>query len=190
MIFSFGRFALAQSMRRAGWKTCPTGMSKSMWKPSPERIAKANMTAFMRTVGERGRTEITDFPALYRWSIEKPAEFWQAVWDFCGIVSSRRADTVVVEFDRMPGARWFPGVRLNFAENLLRFRDDRRALVFWNESGLQRAVTYAELYGQAARLADALRQLGVKTGDRVAGFLPNIPETVVAMLAATSLGAN
>jgi acetoacetyl-CoA synthetase len=160
-----------------------------MWQPSPERVEKANMTAFMRSVSERGRPTITDYSALYRWSIAQPTEFWQTVWDFCRIVSSRRADEVVVDFDKMPGARWFPGARLNFAENLLRFRDDRRALVFWNEDGFQRAVTYAELYSQVARLADALRGMGVKCGDRLAGFLPNIPETVVAMLAATSLGA-
>src|SRR5262245_34039535 len=165
-------------------KPAPRDMTKPMWQPSPGRIEKANMTAFLRTVRERGRPEIGDYRAIYRWSIEQPAEFWQTVWDFCGIVSSRRADEVVVDFGQMPGARWFPGARLNFAENLLRLRDDRRSLVFWNENGFQRAVTYAELYGQVARLADALRGLGVKTGDRVAGFLPNIPETVVAMLAA------
>jgi acetoacetyl-CoA synthetase len=164
-------------------------MTKPMWQPSPEGIEKANMTAFMRTVRNRGHSEIADYPALYRWSIEQPAEFWQAVWDFCGIVSSRRADEVVVDFEKMPGARWFPGARLNFAENLLRFCDDRRALVFWNESGFQRALTYAELYVEVSRLAGALRGLGVKIGDRVAGFLPNIPETVIAMLAATNLGA-
>jgi acetoacetyl-CoA synthetase len=164
-------------------------MNEMMWKSSAERIEKATMTAFMRTVREGARPEIADYPALYRWSIEEPAAFWQAVWDFCGIIASRPAEEVVVDFEKMPGTRWFPGARLNFAENLLRFRDDCRALVFWNEDGFQRALSYAELYSQVARLADALRQLGVKTGDRVAGFLPNIPETVVAMLAATSLGA-
>jgi acetoacetyl-CoA synthetase len=164
-------------------------MTEPMWKPSEERIAKANMTAFMRAARERWRPGVADYPALYRWSIEEPAAFWQAVWEFCDNIASRPADEVVVDFDKMPGARWFPGARLNFAENLLRFRDDRRALVFWNESGFQRAWTYAELYSQVARLAGALRGLGVKPGDRVAGFLPNIPETVVAMLASASLGA-
>ncbi|MGE5194185.1 MAG: acetoacetate--CoA ligase [Deltaproteobacteria bacterium] len=164
-------------------------MNELMWQPSAERIEKANVTAFLRNVRERGRPDVVDYPALYRWSIEESADFWQAVWEFCGIIASRPADKVVVGFDKMPGARWFPGARLNFAENLLRFRDERRALVFWNESGFQRALTYAELYGQAARMADALRGLGVKPGDRVAGFVPNIPETVIAMLAAASLGA-
>ncbi len=164
-------------------------MTEPMWKPSAERIAKANMTAFLRKVRERGQREIADYPSLYRWSIEEPAAFWQAVWEFCGIIASRPADQVVVDFDKMPGTRWFPGARLNFAENLLRFRDDRRALVFWDESGFQRAQSYAELYGNVARLADALRGLGVKSGDRVAAFVPNIPETVVSMLAVASLGA-
>lgn len=164
-------------------------MNEPVWKPSAERIEKANMTAFMRAVAERWRINLGDFAALYHWSIDEPARFWQSVWDFCGIVASRPGDEVVVNFDKMPGARWFPGARLNFAENLLRFRDDRRALVFWNETGFQQALTYSELYGQVARVADALRGMGVTTGDRVAGFVPNLPETVIAMLATTSLGA-
>jgi acetoacetyl-CoA synthetase len=166
-----------------------SAMAEPMWKPSTERIERANLTAFLRAVHERWRLDLADYPALYRWSIQEPAAFWQSVWEFCGIVSSRSADDVVVDFDKMPGARWYPGARLNFAENLLRFRDAHRALVFWNEGGFQRALTNAELYDQVARLADALRGLGMRTGDRVAGFLPNLPETVVAMLAATSLGA-
>src|SRR5690349_5719543 len=103
-----------------------------LWRPSADRLAAANMTAFRQLVGQR-RPEVRDYAALYGWSIEQPAEFWQAVWEFCGVVASRPADQVVVDFDRMPGARWFPGARLNFAENLLRYRDDARALVFWNE---------------------------------------------------------
>ncbi len=164
-------------------------MTEPIWRPSAERIEKANLTAFLRTVRERWRPDVTNYAALYRWSIDETAVFWQAVWEFCGMVSSRKGDQVVIDFGKMPGARWFPGARLNFAENLLRYRDDRRALVFWNECGFQRALTYAELYGQVARLADALRKLGVKPSDRVAGFVPNLPEAVIAMLAASSLGA-
>ncbi|MBI3864727.1 MAG: acetoacetate--CoA ligase [Planctomycetia bacterium] len=164
-------------------------MTEPLWRPSAERIEKANLTAFLRTVRRRWQPDLEDYSALYRWSIEKPDQFWQAVWEFCGIVASRPSDEVVVDFDRMPGARWFPGARLNFAENLLRFRDDRRALVFWNETGFQRSLSYAELFAQTARMAASLKGLGVKRGDRVAGFVPNIPEAVIAMLAATSLGA-
>lgn len=147
------------------------------------------MTAFLRTVRAQWKLDIDDYAGLYQWSIDQPAQFWQSVWEFCGIVASRPAEKVVVDFDRMPGARWFPGVRLNFAENLLRFGDDRCALVFWNEAGFQRAITYAELRANVARLAAALRGFGVQKSDRVAGFLPNLPEAVVAMLATASLGA-
>ncbi len=164
-------------------------MTEPIWRPSPERIQKANLTAFLAAVRARWRIDLTDYPALYEWSIDQPGRFWQSVWEFCGVVASRAADEVVVDFERMPGARWFPGARLNFAENLLRYRDDRRALVFWNETGFQRSLTYAELYGQVARVAAALRKMDVRPGDRVAGFVPNLSETVVAMLATASLGA-
>jgi acetoacetyl-CoA synthetase len=160
-----------------------------MWQASPERIEQANLTAFLQIVRRRWQPGLEDYSALYRWSIEKPDQFWQAVWEFCGVIASPTWDAVVTDFDRMPGARWFPGSRLNFAENLLRFRDDRRALVFWNETGFQRSLSYAELYAQVARLSAALKDLGITAGDRIAGFVPNLPEAVVAMLAAASLGA-
>src|SRR5580704_15599489 len=108
--------------------------SNPIWKPSAARVEKANLTAFMRFVRERWQPTIEAYPALYRWSLERPDEFWQAVWEFGGVVASRPADQVVADFELMPGARWFPGAQLNFAENLLRFRDDRLGLVFWSES--------------------------------------------------------
>ncbi len=160
-----------------------------MWSPSPERVSKANLTAFMRFVRDCGHLKFHGYPELHRWSIKKPEEFWQSVWDFCGIVASRPAERVVVDFDRFPGCRWFPGARLNFAENLLRHRDDRRALVFWNEAGFQRSLTFGELYASVARMATAFKDLGVKSGDRIAGIVPNMPEALIAMLAAASLGA-
>jgi acetoacetyl-CoA synthetase len=164
-------------------------MNEPMWRPSAARVENARMTAFLREVRSPWQADIDDYPALYRWSIEQPALFWQSVWDFCGILASRAPRAVVAGFDRMPGARWFPGARLNFAENLLRYRDDRRALVFWNESGFRRSLSYAELHREVRALAAALKNWGIEPGDRIAGFLPNVPETVVAMLAATSLGA-
>jgi len=154
-----------------------------LWKPSSQRLADANLTAFLREVGQR------DYRSLYQWSIDHPQLFWPAVWRFTGVQASQLWDDVLLDGDRMPGARWFSGARLNFAQNLLRDRDGRIALVFWNEQGQQRQVTFAELYVQVAGLAGALRREGVSVGDRVAGFLPNLPETIVAMLAATSLGA-
>ncbi len=165
-------------------------MSQPIWTPSAERIAAANMTRFLAAVGA-DHSEVVDFPSLYRWSIENPADFWDRIWDFCGVVASRPAATVVEGIERMgPGAtRWFPGARLNFAENLLRFRDDRPALISWNELGRRSALSYRELHDEVARLAAALARQGVRPHDRVAGFLPNIPEAVIAMLATTSLGA-
>jgi len=139
------------------------------------------------------------YDALYRWSIEQPEAFWSAIWRFCGIVAEERGpepwDHVLVGRDRVAppdpvlGPRWFPGARLNFAENLLRYRDDHPALVFWNEQGRQRALTYAELAVEVERVAGYLRTAGVSVGDRVVGFMPNIPEAVIAMLATASIGA-
>jgi acetoacetyl-CoA synthetase len=160
-----------------------------LWQPSPEQIEAANMTAFRRFAGQRWQADFADYAALYRWSVERPDQFWQSVWEYCHVIASCPAETTVDHFERMPGAHWFPGAKLNFAENLLRYSDERRALVFWNEAGFQRSLTYAELYDQTARLAAALHNRGVTAGDRVASFLPNIPEAVVAMLATASLGA-
>jgi acetoacetyl-CoA synthetase len=167
----------------------PESSSHPIWKPSAARVEKANLTAFMRFVRERWQPTIEEYPALHCWSLERPEEFWQAVWEFCGVVASRPADQVVACFELMPGARWFPGARLNFAENLLRFRDDRLAVVFWSESGFQRSLTYAELFATVTRVAASLKELGVKSGDRIAGFIPNMPEAVIAMLATASIGA-
>ncbi|MEK6233093.1 MAG: acetoacetate--CoA ligase [Planctomycetales bacterium] len=164
-------------------------MSEILWKPTPERIAQANATRFLQAVEQDHEVALSGFPALRQWSVDFPDLFWSSMWKFGEIIHSRPADAVVHGFDRMPGAQWFPGARLNFAENLLRFRDDREALVSWNELGKQQTLTYQQLFGQVARAARGLRALGVRPGDRVAGFLPNIPEAVVAMLAATSLGA-
>ncbi len=163
-----------------------------LWKPGDERVARANLTAFIE-MAQRRRPEIANFGSLYRWSIEKPDEFWPAVWEFCQVRASRKWDTVVRDPRQSPvsefAKEWFAGAKLNFAENLLRYRDDRAALVFWNEQGRQRSLTYQDLYDQVARTAAALRRQGITVGDRVAAFMPNLPETVVAMLATTSIGA-
>jgi acetoacetyl-CoA synthetase len=131
----------------------------------------------------------SDYASLHRWSVDRPEEFWSALWDLGEIVAHRRPQRIVDSFDRMPGAEWFPGAELNFAENLLRFDDDRRALVAWSEDGPGRSLTYRQLRLEAGALASALEREGVKPGDRVAGFVANVPEAVTAMLAATSLGA-
>jgi acetoacetyl-CoA synthetase len=141
-----------------------------------------------------------DFERLHAWSIAHPERFWPLVWEYCGVVADERPgrppwDEVVIGVDRMAppdpelGPRWFPGSRLNFAENLLRHADDQEALVSWNEQGRRSALTYAQLNAQVARVATALADHGIRPGDRVAGFLPNIPEAIIAMLATASLGA-
>jgi acetoacetyl-CoA synthetase len=173
----------------ASQKPEPEMPTSPMWSPSADRVDRANLTSFLRFARNRGGADFSGYAELHRWSIEQPEEFWQSVWDFCGIVASRPAERVVVDFDRFPGSRWFPGARLNFAENLLRFRDDRRALVFWNEAGFQRSLTFAELHSAVVRVAVAFKELGIKSGNRIAGFVPNMPEAVIAMLAAASLGA-
>ena len=164
-----------------------------VWTPSAERVEKANLTRFRRAI-QADKPAATDRESLYRYSIEQPGEFWQRIWDFCGVVSSERASEPVRGLERMwagtrPGAEWFPGARLNFAENLLRFSDDQPALIAWNQDGRQWLLSYAELRLEVARLARALKRLGVAEGDRVAAFMPNLPETVIAMLATASLGA-
>ena len=129
------------------------------------------------------------YASLHAWALAHPTQFWAAVWDFCDVVGDPRGERVLEDGQCFPGARWFPDARLNFAENLLRYRDERTALVSLLEDGTRHTLSYAELYSQVARLAASLRALGVGEGDRVAGFVPNIAQTVVAMLAATSLGA-
>jgi acetoacetyl-CoA synthetase len=161
-----------------------------LWQPSEQRIAASRLTAFMALVEQRVGRRFDRYDDLHAWSIAEPAAFWSAVWDFVGIVASRPADAVVDDPTRMPGASWFDGARLNFAENLLRHRDDRPAIIYRNER-MQRStrLTHAQLYDVVARLAAALGDVGVEAGDRVVGFMPNIPQTVIAMLAATSRGA-
>ncbi len=163
-------------------------MARHLWTPSRQRIAKANLTAFMAQVNRRCGTDLDSYDELYDWSVTEIATFWAQIWDFADIVHSRPADQVLGNPD-MPGAEWFTGARLNFAENLLRHRDDRPALVEFHESGTVRRRSHAELYVAVAKLARTFREIGVQTGDRVGAFMPDRIESLVAMLAATSIGA-
>ncbi len=165
-------------------------MKTPLWRPSADRIANANLTRMMEQLKKQNKADCRSYDELWQWSVDNRADFWETIWQETGIIASRGHDKVLVDGDQMPGARWFVGARLNFAENLLRFRDEREALVFKGEDETEvRRMTYAELYDQVARLAKSLRRAGVKSGDRVAGFVPNLIETVVAMLATTSIGA-
>ncbi len=176
--------------------------SAPLWRPTQQQLDRANLTRFIaqiRALGDVGAS-VVDFDSLYAWSIINLELFWIELRRFCGVVSGEPDPTVACERpligrtrmappDPELGPKWFVGTRLNFAENLLRYHDGRDALVFWNELGFQRRLSFAELHHEVARVASALRAMGVTVGDRVAGFLPNLPETVIAMLATTSLGA-
>ena len=164
-------------------------MKNPIWTPSEQRIRNANMTRFMEYVNRKHGKRFRTYDELYGWSIDNIPGFWACMWEFAGIIASHGYDTVVDDLGKMPGAGWFIGAKLNFAENLLRYRDERTALIFKGERTASITMTYAELYDQVARLAKSLRGAGVEKGDRVAGFMPNIPETVFAMLATASIGA-
>ena len=147
------------------------------------------MYRFMNVVNKKYHQNFSDFAPLYQWSIENIADFWETMWEFADIIASKPYDQVIDDDTKMPGARWFTGARLNFAENLLRYRDDRIALIFKGEAQESIKMTYAELYDEVARLANGLKAAGVQSGDRVVGFMPNMPASIIAMLAAASRGA-
>ena len=164
-------------------------MGKLLWAPSDERIRKSNLYRFLHYVNRRCAKSFQGYDELYEWSVTEIPSFWEAIWSFFDIKASAPYSRVVDNPKKMPGAKWFEGARLNFAEHLLRYRDDRAALLFQGESQPVVTLTYEQLYDEVARVAKALRAAGVRTGDRVAAFMPNMPETVVAMLSAASLGA-
>jgi acetoacetyl-CoA synthetase len=159
-----------------------------LWQPNGKQIADANMTGFMERAARYSGRVIDSYEALWQWSIDDIEGFWSLLWSYGNVLGDRRSE-VLVDGDRMPGARWFPGARLNYAENLLRRRDAQDALVFWGETRVRRRLGHGALYDEVSRCRQALQAVGVGEGDRVAGYLPNMPETVIAMLAAASLGA-
>jgi len=164
-------------------------MAKLLWKPSAQQAKSSNMYRFMSFVNRRHGTQFSEYAQLHSWSVAHIADFWADFWEFADLIHSKGYSQVVDDPGKMPGAEWFAGARLNFAENLLRFRDERVALVFKGEGRPSRSMTYAALYDEVARLAEALRAHGIMPGDRVVGFMPNMPQAIIAMLAATSLGA-
>jgi acetoacetyl-CoA synthetase len=164
-------------------------MSKILWQPTIEQIKSSNMHRFMDQVNLQYGTSHQNYDSLYEWSISNIPEFWQQMWNFGAIIASSPYEKIIDDVYKMPGAKWFKGARLNFAENLLRYRDDHLALVFRGEDKIRRTFTYAQLYDEVALVAKGLKNFGVKEGDRVVGFVPNMPESIIAMLATTSLGA-
>jgi acetoacetyl-CoA synthetase len=165
-----------------------TAISEPLWRPSAERMAQANLTRFCRMIGTPGAAP-SGMAELYRWSIAEPEAFWRAIWTFGKVIGDGPGRVGIENPDAMPGARFFPEARLNYAENLLRRRDDGDAIVFRGEDKARRRLSHRQLYPLVSRLAQAMQAAGVGPGDRVAGFVPNLPETLAAMLAAASLGA-
>jgi acetoacetyl-CoA synthetase len=164
-------------------------MGEPIWQPSTERVAASNLTRFAAFARDKYGAPDGDYAALWRWSVGQREQFWTAMMEFAGVLHTPGTAPVLQHRDRMPGAVWFEDTRLNFAENLLARDDDHVALVFCDERGGRREMSYRQLRSEVARVAAGLRDLGIGPGDRVAGFVPNLPESIVAMLAATSLGA-
>ena len=160
-----------------------------LWKPSDARLERSPMTHFKRFVNERFNQSLDSYADLQKWSVNDREGFWRSIWDFCGVVASNTGDAVATDSDSFENVAWFPEARLNFAENLLRYNDDKVALIGLGEDGARREITYAGLRVEVAAVAAGLKAAGVKPGDRVAAFMPNIIETVVGMLASASLGA-
>ena len=158
-------------------------MNPIIWQPHPERLKQTAMYRFMK-----GQS-FDNYDDLYQWSIDRPAEFWRAHCDFCDVRFSKTAEQTLVQPGDMTTAKWFPGSELSFAEHLLRHTGDRAAIIFCGEDGSRRELSFDELRRAVAALVDGLKSAGVVKGDRVVGYLPNCPEAIISMLAATSIGA-
>ena len=164
-------------------------MDKPLWEPSEEGIKGANMTRFMAYVNEKHGAGANGYDALHAFSINRQEEFWTSIWDFCGVKASIRGERVIADPTRMPGAKYFPDARFNFAENLLRKRDDTPAMIFRGEDKVRSTVTWAELYDLVSRIEQGFAGLGLEVGDRVAAIVPNMPQTAACMMGAASRGA-
>ncbi len=162
---------------------------KTLWQPKKEKAERSQMNEFLNVIRKKYNQDIKDYYNLHQWSIENITDFWGEFWDYSQIIYSKKYDKVVDEPKKMPGAKWFSGARLNYAENLLRRRDKHPAIIFRGEDKVKKTITYKELFDEVHKVAEGLKRLGIKKGDRVAGFMPNMPETIIAMLAASSIGA-
>ena len=162
-------------------------MSKKLWSPTHETVKNSLLSQFTNEVADQGAVSFKDYDALHKWSVENPADFWDAYWDFAELKASRKGDIAVKDLDRFPGASWFPEAKLNYAENLLTTRSSKTAFVSILENGERKSISYEELYLETNSLQSFLKA-HISIGDRVAGWLPNTIETAVAMLATSSLG--
>ncbi|MDV6235806.1 acetoacetate--CoA ligase [Leptospira ellisii] len=164
-------------------------MQQELWAPSSDRISASNLNRYQTFLKESKRTNFSDYEQLRAWSVRDVGAFWESIWEFAGVIHSRKYETAFQKGVSFSQSRFFPGAKLNFAENLLRRKDEFPALVYRGEDGSRREISYAELHRYVAALAADLKRRGVVPGDRVAGLMPNVPETVIAMLATTSIGA-
>ncbi len=164
-------------------------MTNPLWQPDKDRQRSSRLFEFMQYAGDIWDKEFYDYETLYQWSIQETEKFWLSVWEFTGIIAESRGDLVITNSKEMPGAKWFPDARLNYAENLLRRNDEDDAIIFWGENIVRKRLTFSELKQQVAGVAKSLKARGIRPGDRVAGYLPNMPETIISMLATASLGA-
>ena len=160
-----------------------------LWKPKKSVAEKSQMFAFMQRINEKFGCNCREYHDLHTWTLSHVSEFWGEFWEYANIIHSEKHTRVVDDHHRMPGAKWFEGARLNFAENLLQRRDEHRAIIFWGEDRVKKSISYGELFDQVHQITEGLKRLGVKKGDRVAGFVPNMPEAIIAMLASASIGA-
>lgn len=159
-----------------------------LWAPSASRAAASLLADFKARIEAKTGKELIGYQGLWQWSVDNVPEFWSECWDYCGVIGEK-GSVLLKDGDKMPGAQFFPESSLNYAENLLRRRDEKPAIIFRNEKAEERVISTAELYDQVSLWQQAFKDAGVKAGDRVAGYMPNMPETIIAMLAASSLGA-
>lgn len=164
-------------------------MTAPLWTPTPEIVENAQITAFRKQVEADHGVELPDTDALWQFSVDEIAKFWTSVWDFTGVVSETRGARALIDEDKFPGAQFFPDAKLSYAENLMRRADDADAMVFNGEGQLTRRISFAEMHRQVSLYQQVLKKFGVGVGDRVAGYLPNMPETIIAMLATNAVGA-
>ena len=166
----------------------PQDSVQALWSPTQARVASSNLTTFTAQARQASGLPLADYEALWQWSVDESPAFWSLLWDYSDVIGEK-GSVILEDGDRMPGARWFPQARLNYAENLLRQQGSSDALVFWGEDKVKRRLSHDDLHQAVSRCQQALQAAGVGKGDRVAGFLPNLPETLIAMLATASLGA-
>jgi len=159
-----------------------------LWTPSSKQVADSNMSEFARSVEATEGVKFSDYNSLHQWSCQSGAKFWDKLWDYVGVIGEK-GERIVVDEDKMPGAQYFPDARLNYAENLLKHKGDSEAIVFRAEDKFESRLTHNELHAMVSRFQQAFIADGLQKGDRVAAMMPNMPETIAAMLAVTSLGA-